>query len=101
MSYIGCTSYISYMVPRCFQWNAVEANAPQLNNQHDCHPRGTFCYECCYAPCYGFVTGQTSIPLPFYRCVTGVTAPEGGKGGIHAPANAYLPIFPVCTTRTH
>ena len=45
--------------------------------------QGTFCYGWCYASCYGFVTGQTSISLPFYRCVTGVTAPEGGKGGIH------------------
>jgi hypothetical protein len=30
--------------------------------------------------CYGFVTGQTSIPLPFYRDVTGVTALAGGRG---------------------
>ena len=31
--------------------------------------------------CYGFVTGRTSIPLPFCRDVTGVTALAGGKGG--------------------
>jgi hypothetical protein len=32
--------------------------------------------------CYGFVTGQTSISLPFYRDVTGVTAQREGKRGI-------------------
>ena len=31
--------------------------------------------------CYGFVTGQTSTSLPFYRDVTGVTAQREGKGG--------------------
>ena len=31
--------------------------------------------------CYGFVTARTSIPSPFYRDVTGVTAPEGVEGG--------------------
>jgi hypothetical protein len=46
--------------------------------------------------CYGFVTGQTSISLPFYRLVTGVTAPEGGKGYAY-PTNAYRPIFLVST----
>jgi hypothetical protein len=30
--------------------------------------------------CYGFVTGRTSILIPFYRNVTGVTALKGGKG---------------------
>src|ERR1051326_292717 len=31
--------------------------------------------------CYGFVTAPTSIPSPFYRDVTGVTALEGGEEG--------------------
>jgi hypothetical protein len=38
--------------------------------------------------CSGFVTGKTSISIPFYRDVTGVTALGGGKGGNLYP---YLP----------
>jgi hypothetical protein len=34
-----------------------------------------FSVEPAWLVCYGFVTGQTSISLPFYRDVTGVTAP--------------------------
>ncbi len=35
--------------------------------------------------CYGFVAGQTSISLPFYCSVTGVTALKGGRGVYHYP----------------
>jgi hypothetical protein len=35
----------------------------------------------CYGWRYPFVTGRTSISIPFYRDVTGVTARKRGKGG--------------------
>ena len=46
--------------------------------------------------CYGFVTAPTSILSPFYRCVTGVTAPEGVRGnkGVSTPASTQFPFAP-------
>ena len=38
--------------------------------------------------CYGFVTARTPISIPFYRCVTGVTALEGGKGNMSGTGEA-------------
>src|SRR5437899_8061977 len=46
--------------------------------------------------CYGFVTGQTSISLAFCRRVTGVTAPEGGKGEVPISILQMLPSHFPC-----
>src|SRR6266481_3307414 len=56
-------------VLRCFQWNTHLTGLVRL-------------LRLLLPFCYGFVTGQTSISLPFYRDVTGVTAQREGKGGI-------------------
>src|SRR5436190_22576749 len=43
--------------------------------------------------CYGFVTGQTSISLPFYRDVTGVTAQREGEGGVYHVSILHVSIL--------
>src|ERR1051325_10496684 len=46
--------------------------------------------------CYGFVTGATSILIPFYQHVTGVTALNGGKGVSPCPCVQGLPNCLIC-----
>jgi len=42
--------------------------------------------------CDGFVTALTSISLPFYRHVTGVTDPEGGGGVFPCPTSVSISL---------